>query len=259
MQHSLGIKWIYIYIFLHALWQDDWNPSEMWRMTLFAAWLQPLNSRVCISRSAQEKANKKICIIKASTQVKVGLFLHMCAAKTNKKVTRNSKRQTGGCLLRLGAHKLCAGQRLGGVARCKKCPVWRQKTKSSSLSFLAVELIFYESRQPERNAIHNWFFGALCFLPHACKVLILNPARVRLIFLAVRAKRGDSSRLGVCAFIPPTWVCGHKRCSSERKPAVTRARYKYFIPGEIGSQINSTRGHINDGVVKIFDSPKGDC
>lgn len=49
----------------------------------------------------------------------------MCAAKTNTHAhagarahtknwgaTRNSKRQTGGCLLRLGAHKLCAaGQR----------------------------------------------------------------------------------------------------------------------------------------------------
>lgn len=46
---------------------------------------------------------------------------------------------------------------------------------------------------------------------------------------------------------------------SGRKPAVTGARYKYLIPGEIGSQINSTRGHINDGVVKISDSPKGDC
>lgn len=50
----------------------------------------------------------------------------------------------------------------------------------------------------------------------------------------------------------PTWVCGRELCRSERKPAVTGARYKYFIPGEIGSQINSTRGHINDGVVKFL-------
>lgn len=59
-----------------------------------------------VCSSAQEGANKKICIIKAST-----LFLHMCAAKTNTKVTRDSKRQTGGCLLRPGDRKLCAGLR----------------------------------------------------------------------------------------------------------------------------------------------------
>lgn len=39
---------------------------------------------------------------------------------------------------------------------------------------------------------------------------------------------------------------------AQRKPAVTGARYKYFIPGEIGSQINSTRGHISGEVVKKF-------
>lgn len=72
------------------------------------------------------------------------------------------------------------------------------------------------------------------------------------------AHRGDSSRLRGRAFAPPTWVSGRQRRCSERKPAVSRGRYKYFISGETRSQINSTRGHINDGVVKIFDSPKGD-
>lgn len=64
--------------------------------------------------------------------------------------------------------------------------------------------------------------------------------------------------LVVRVFHSPTWVCGRELRRSERKqgndrpPAVTGARYKYFIPGEIGSQINSTRGHINDGVVNFL-------
>lgn len=49
-------------------------------------------------------------IIKASTQVKWAISAHV-RCENKQKVTRNSKRQTGGCLLRLGAHKLCAGLR----------------------------------------------------------------------------------------------------------------------------------------------------
>lgn len=84
-------------------------------------------------------------------------------------------------------------------------------------------------------------------------------AQVNRVHFLQCAHRGDSSRRRGRALAPPTWVSGRKRRGSERKPAVTRGRYKYFIPGETRSQINSTRGHINDGVVKIFDSPKGDC
>lgn len=71
----------------------------------------PEQSRLYAAAPRKERI-KKICIIKAPT-----LFLHMCAAKTNTKVTRDSKRQTGRCLLRPGDHKLCAGLRRWRAAR----------------------------------------------------------------------------------------------------------------------------------------------
>lgn len=172
----------------------------------------------------------------------------MCAAKTNTKVPRNSKRQAGGCLLRPGLVNFA-----------------RLAVKSAGnllfLRLLALKRRFSLRRCACSCATSTDAGGSGCLGARIAGAFAFfgASAQVQRLHFLQCAHGGDSSRRRGRAFTPPTWVRGRKRRRSERKPAVTRGRYKYFISGETGSQINSTRGHINDGVVKIFDSPKGDC
>lgn len=180
-----------------------------------------------------------MAVIKASTRKKVLFSAH---------VRRENKHKSEIGRLRPGGRKFCA-------TRCKKC--WKSRISASSCLktplFVAQLCVFvrHVDRLGKFRVSWRWNRGCFSSLWRLC-------AGKRAHFLQC-AHRGDSSRRRGRAFAPPTWVCGRKRRRSERKPAVTRGRYKYFIPGETGSQINSTRGHINDGVVKNFDSPKGDC
>lgn len=141
------------------------------------------------------------------------------------------------------------------AACCKKC--WKTRVSVSSwfkkLGSLAAWCLFV------LHINKRGWFRMLLRLNRGFSSQFGVSAQVNRVHFLQCAHRGDSSRRRGRAFAPPTWVSGRKRRGSERKPAVTRGRYKYFIPGETRSQINSTRGHINDGVVKIFDSPKGDC
>lgn len=163
------------------------------------------------------------------------------SAETNAKITRNSKRQTEGCLLRAGARKLRA-------ACCKKCCKARVSASPCSRKLFPLA----PSCVPVLHTNERRWFGMLRGLGPGFSSHCGLSAQVNRVHFLQCAHRGDSSRRRGRAPAAPTWV-------SERKPAVTRGRYKYFIPGETRSQINSTRGHINAGVVKMFDSPKGDC
>lgn len=132
-------------------------------------------------------------------------FQHMCAAKTNTKVPRNSKRQAGGCLLRPGLVNFA-----------------RLAVKSAG-NLLFLRLLAFKRRFPLRRCA-CWCATSTdaggCGCPGAriagAFAFFGASAQVQRLHFSQCAHGGDSSGRRGRAFTPPTWVCGRKRRGSPR-------------------------------------------